>query len=81
MKVKELIRWLKTKNPNDFIGELDYGQDSGDWMDLQKRKFDGRDMGNLKILTFNQVIKRIKKDHSKDYAELYLKEFYERYKK
>ena len=80
MKVKELIKWLKIRNQNDFVGILDLGQDSGDWIDLQKGNFDSGDIANLKILTFDEVIKRIKQDNSKEYAEEILKEFKEKYK-
>jgi hypothetical protein len=34
MLVRELIEYLKNKDPNDYVGIYDYGQDSGDWVDL-----------------------------------------------
>ena len=74
MKVKELIQWLQKQNPEDFVGLLDYGQDSGDWGDLQPDEDFGCG-GNFKILSYDEAVKKMKKDYSK----YELKKFKERY--
>lgn len=80
MKVKELIKWLKNKNPEDFVGLRDYGVGSGDWDDLQK-KYDNRSnsLSNLEVLNFKQVIKEIKQSCSGKFAKVKLEEFHKRY--
>ncbi len=54
MKVKELIEWLKERNPEAYVGIRDYGQDSGDWSELRKKKyaFENCDLyPNFEVLT------------------------------
>ena len=54
MKVKELVKWLKEKDPEDYVGIRDYGQDSGDWSELRGKKYDfesGDLYPNFEILT------------------------------
>ncbi|MFW6233617.1 MAG: hypothetical protein ACOC3Z_03065 [Nanoarchaeota archaeon] len=63
MKVKELIKWLQEKNPEDFVGILDYGFGNGDWEDLQVNKDFGLSP-NFKILSYKEAIKKMKKDYS-----------------
>lgn len=74
MRVKELIQWLQKQNPDDFVGLLDYGSDSGDWGDLQPDEEFGCG-GNFKILSYDEAIKKMKED----YSEHELKKFKERY--
>lgn len=74
MKVKELIQWLQKQNPEDFVGLLDLGQNTGDWGDLQPDE-EFNSGGNFKILSYDEAIKKMKED----YSEHELKKFKERY--
>lgn len=74
MKVKELIKWLQKQNPEEFVGLLALGQDSGDWQDLQPDSDFGLS-SNFKILSYNEAIKKMKED----YSRYDLKRFVERY--
>jgi len=78
MKVKELIKWLKTKNQEDFVGIFDIGMDSGNWIDLQESKYDNKknSLSILQVFSFEEAINSLKKSSLED-----LNEFKKRYDK
>ena len=75
MKVKDLINYLQKQNQEDFVGMEDLGSDTGDWFDI-----DDINTSNLKILSYDNVIKRIKKDNPNWYGEDDAKKFIAKYK-
>jgi len=56
MLVKELIEYLKTQNPEDYVGVYDYSQDTGDWMELDVRRVFDNDC-NFSVKSEDEIVK------------------------